>query len=185
MRHDDARTIARAAREDGFAMTRETESATWDEALRRLKSAAAELQTAATRTDTASGDQAAAREQLRHDVSRLEQSASALLTKLQRDLDAKRSGIEESVDRERAERSVDQLRASLDELTVLAGAVAVDVTGAVTESLRQAEPELKTALRTLDDVLGSAAAWVKATVDPDRDQKGGLVSEGRPPLDDL
>ena len=58
--------------------------------------------------------------------------------------------------------------------------------GAVAKSsATQAEPELKTAIRSLEDVAGSAASWVKAVIDPDRSSRKNTEESGKPPLDDL
>lgn len=67
----------------------------------------------------------------------------------------------------------------------MAGRLTTDLAGAAKSSIDQSEPELKNATRALDDVVRSAAAWVRAVVDPDRDQRGNLPSAGKPPLDDL
>jgi ElaB/YqjD/DUF883 family membrane-anchored ribosome-binding protein len=163
-----------------------SESRTWEDAFSTLRQAAGELRSSVGRLGASDVDESVAREQLKHDVSRLEHSASELLAKLGRDFDARRESIEASLDKERAERSADQIKASLDELAAVAGTLASEVANSASESLKQAEPELKSAIRDLDNVLNSAATWIKATIDPDRDQRGGLVSEaGRPPLDDF
>lgn len=165
-------------------MNRDAGSGTWDEALARLRGAGAELAAAASRTDDLGADNAAAKSQLQQDVSRLEHAASTLLAKLQGELDAKRAGIEASFDKERAERSTGQLKASLEELADLTTNVARNLAAETAGSLRQAEPELNSVTHALDDVVSSAATWVRATLDPERDRMRS-ASEGRPPLDDL
>jgi multidrug resistance efflux pump len=164
----------------------EPESKTWEDAFAALRNAAGELRDSVGRLGASDVDESVAREQLRHDVSRLEQSAATLLSKLGKDFETRREGVEAAFEKERAERSADQIKASLDELAAVAGTLANEVAASASDSLKQAEPEVKSALRDLDNVLNSAATWLRATVDPQRDQRGGLVSEaGRPPLDDF
>jgi hypothetical protein len=167
-------------------MADKPESRSWEDAFATLRQAAGELQDSVGRLGTSDVDETVAREQLKHDVSRLETSAADLLMKLGRDFDARRESIESAIDKERVERSADQIKVSLDELATVAGTLASAVAASASDSLKQAEPELKSAIRDLDNVLNSAATWIRATIDPDRDQRGGLVSEaGRPPLDDF
>lgn len=165
-------------------MNREAGSESWDEALARLRGAVGELGTAASRMGDAGADEAAAKDQLKQDVTRLEHAASALLAKLQGELDVKRVGIEASFDKERAERSTGQVKASLEELADLTTNVARNVAAETAGSLRQAEPELNSVSRALDDVLGSAATWVRATIDPERERMRSSAVR-RPALDDL
>ena len=163
----------------------ETSSQSWDDAVDALRRAARELRDAIGHEETPSTDATAAASRLKDDVSRLERSASDLVTKLSSSLDQQRGEIESSFDRERAERMTGQLKTSLEEFGSLARALTADVAAATESSLKQADPEIKTAIRALDDVINSAVSWIRATIDPVRDQRGGLTSEGRPPLDDL
>ena len=157
----------------------------WDEMVDALRRAAAEVRSALGRTGSPSPDEDAAATRLKGDVSRLEQSATELLSKLSTGLGERRSEIETSFDRQRAERSAEQMKASLEELAALAGSLTSNIASAASSSLKHAEPELKTAVRALEDVAGSAASWIRAVVDPARDQRGKPSSEGKPPLDDL
>jgi hypothetical protein len=156
-----------------------------DDVIAALRSAAAALHDAIRRAGTASADEQAAAARLKEDVSRLEQSATELVAKLSGSLEQQRTEVESSFDREHAERTAGQLRSSLEELAALASALAASVAAAAGSSIQQAEPELKAAQRSLEDVVGSAAVWVRAAVDPARDQRGNLSREGRPPLDEL
>ena len=157
----------------------------WDEMVDALRRAAADVRAALGNAETPGAAEDAAATRLKSDVSRLEQSASDLRTKLSAGLGETRSEIESSFDRERAERSADQMKASLQEFAALAGSLTSDIGAAASSSLKQAEPELKIAVRALEDVAGSAASWVRAVIDPVRDRQGNPSPEGRPPLDDL
>ncbi len=160
-------------------------SRSWDDVVDALRSAAAEVRSAIGRTGPPTADEDAAATRLKGDVSRLEQSASDLLAKLSGELDQQRSELGSSFDRERAERSADQIKGSLEELASLARGLTSDVASAAGTSLKQAEPELKTAVRALEDVAGSAVSWIRATIDPPTAQRQDAPTEGKPPLDDL
>ena len=157
----------------------------WDEMVDRLRRSAAEVRAAAGSARSSNMEDETAATRLKSDVSRLEQSAAELLSKLSASIAERRTEIETSFDRERAERTTDQLKSSLDELAALAANLASGVAAAASSSLQQAEPELKTAARALEDVASSATAWVRSVVDPAREQPGAAPSQERPPLDDL
>jgi len=132
---------------------------------------------------SADDDPAAAR--LKGDVSRLEQSASELIAKISVGWQERRSEIETSFDRERAQRTLEQMNASLEELADLASRVTADVASAANSTLKQSEPELNNVARALEDVAGSAASWIRSAIDPTKEQPGAQASRNRPPLDDL
>ena len=157
----------------------------WDEVVDRLRRAATDVRAAAGSAGSTGMEEDAAAARLKSDVSRLEQSASDLRSKLSASIAERRTEIETSFDRERAERTTKQLKSSLDELAALAANLASGVAAAASSSLKQAEPELKNAARALEDVAGSATAWVRSIVDPAREQPGPSSSQERPPLDDL
>lgn len=163
----------------------ESSRRSWDEAVDALRKAASDVRAAVGRSDAPGAEEDAAATRLKSDVSRLEQSASDLLATLSSALGQQRSELESSFDRERADKSADQIRTSLEELASLAGRLTSDVAAAAGGSLKQAEPELKTAIRALEDVAGSAASWVRAAIDPPRERRQGSGPEGTPPLDDL
>ena len=160
-------------------------SKSWDEMVDRLRQAAAEVRAAVGNVGPPETGEDAASTRLKSDVSRLERSASELRSRLTASIAERRTEIETSFDRERAERTADQLKSSLEELAALAAGLASGVAAAATSTLKQAEPELKSAARALEDVAGSATAWVRSVVDPNREQPRKSSSEGRPPLDDL
>ena len=157
----------------------------WDEMVDRLRQAAAEVRAAAGNAGSAGMGEDAASTRLKNDVSRLEQSASDLRSRLSASIAERRMEIETSFDRERAERTTEQLKSSLEELAGLAANLASGVGAAATGTLKQAEPELKTAARALEDVAGSATAWIRSVIDPAPEQPGTSSSQERPPLDDL
>ena len=119
------------------------------------------------------------------DVSRLEQSASELISKISVGLRERRSEIDASFDRERAQRSVEQMRSSLEELAALAGSITADIASAANSTLKQSEPELKSGARALEDVAGSATSWIRTAIDPAKEAQEKRAPENRPPLDDL
>ena len=151
----------------------------------RLRSAAEAVRSALGRAGSPSlaDDPAAAR--LKSDVSRLEQSASELIATISAGLRERRSEIDTTFDRERAQRSADQMKSALEELAALAGSVSTDIASAASSTLKQSEPELKNVARALEDVAGSAASWIRSAVDPAREERDKPASGSRPPLDDL
>jgi Zn-dependent M16 (insulinase) family peptidase len=157
----------------------------WDEMVDTLQKAAGDVRSAIGRAGSPSADDDAAAARLKRDVARLEQSASELIVKISAGLRERRSEIETSFDRERPQRAAEQMNASLEELAVLAGRVAADITSAANSTLKQSEPELNNVARTLEDVAGSAASWIREAIDPTREQPGEQSSQNRPPLDDL
>jgi hypothetical protein len=160
-------------------------SRSWDDVIAALRGAVGDLRDAIGRSGPSGVDEHAATVRLKDDVARLEQNASDLVTKIASGLEERRGEVESSFDREQVERSAGQVRTSLEELASLTTALASSVAAAAGSSIKQAEPELKEALRSLEDVAASAAAWARATIDPGRDQRGNLSSEGRPPLEDF
>ena len=163
----------------------DTNRQSWDEAIDALRRAANEVRTAARRPAEPSAEENAAAARLKGDVSRLEQSAAELKDKLSGSLGQQRETVESSFDRERAHASADQIRSSLEELAVVAGRLTSDIASAAGKSLKDAEPELKTAVRSLEDVAGSAAAWVRAVIDPPGGKQDEPRSEERPPLEQM
>jgi hypothetical protein len=161
----------------------------WDEMVDALRTAAAEVRSATGRAGSPSADDDAAATRLKGDVSRLEQSASELITKISAGLRERRSEIDTTFDRERAQRSAEQMKTSLEELAALAGSVTADIASAANSTLKQSEPELKNVARALEDVAGSAASWIRSVIDPAKEQpaeqRAKHASESQPPLDDL
>lgn len=157
----------------------------WDDGVEALRKAVNDLRSAAGGEKAESAEEQAAAERLKADVTRLEEAAANLRTKLAAGFDAQREEFETAVDRDRAEQSVGQLRSSLDELVAHAKTVGRDLGAVAKSSATQAEPELKTAIRTLEDVAGSAASWIKAVIDPNRPPRAEADRSDRPPLDEL
>lgn len=157
----------------------------WDEVLESLRQAASDLRSSIggriSPEPTDSSDAA----QVKRDVLRLEESARELFAKIATALDEQRTEIASSLDRERAERSAGQLKSSLEDLATLAKNLVASLTSATARSVEQAEPELKAASRALEDVAGSAVAWMRNTLDQARDRRVRPGGEGGPPLDDL
>jgi hypothetical protein len=151
----------------------------------RLRSAAEDVRSALGRAGSPSPDDDPAAARLKSDVSRLEQSASELISNISAGLRERRSEIDTSFDRERAQRSADQLKSSLEELAALAGSVSADIASAAGSTLKKSEPELKNVARALENVAVSAASWIRSAVDPAGEEPGKPGSESRPPLDDL
>jgi len=149
-----------------------------------LRTAAGEVRSALGRVGSPSTDDDAAAARLKGDVSRLEQSASELISKISVGLRERRSEIDASFDRERAQRSAEQMKSSLEELAALAGSVTADIASAANSTLKQSEPELKSVARALENVARSATSWIRTTIDPAKEQEK-RAPENRPPLDDL
>jgi uncharacterized phage infection (PIP) family protein YhgE len=159
-------------------------SRSWDEMVDMLRTAAGEVRSALGRVGSPNTDDDAAAARLKGDVSRLEQSASELISKISVGLRERRSEIDASFDRERAQRSAEQMKSSLEELAALAGSVTADIASAANSTLKQSEPELKSVARALEDVAGSATSWIRTAIDPAKEQEK-RAPENRPPLDDL
>jgi archaellum component FlaC len=157
----------------------------WDELVDTLRTAAGDVRSAIGRAGSSSTDDDVAAARLKGDVSRLEQSASELISKISVGLRERQSEIDTSFDRERAQLSVEQMKSSLEELATLAGSVSADIVSVASGTLKQSEPELKNVARALEDVAGSAASWIRAAIDPTREQPGKQSSQNRLPLDDL
>jgi hypothetical protein len=160
-------------------------SRSWDEVVETLRTAAGEVRSALGRAGSRSANDDAAAARLKGDVSRLEQSASELIAKISAGIQERRSEIETSFDRERAERSAEQMKSSLEELAALARSVSTDIASAASSTLKQSEPELKNVARSLEDVAGSAASWIRTAIDHEKEQSEKRSPEAGPPLDDL
>ena len=159
-------------------------SRSWDEMIDTLRTAAGEVRSALGRVGSPStDDDAGGAPQGR--CLLLEQSASELISKISVGLRERRSEIDASFDRERAQRSAEQMKSSLEELATLAGSVTADIAAAANSTLKQSEPELKRVARALEDVVGSATSWIRTAIDPAKEEQEKRAPENRPPLDDL
>jgi hypothetical protein len=150
-----------------------------------LRTAAAEVRSAIGRAGSPSVNDDAAAARLKGDVARLEQSASELISKISTGLREQRSEIDTAFDRERAQRTAEQMKSSLEELATLAGSVTAEIASAANTTLKHSEPELKNVAGALEDVAGSAASWIRSAIDPAKEQQAKREAESQPPLDDL
>ena len=157
----------------------------WEDLTDTLRTAAAEVRSALGRAGSPSPDDDAAAARLKEDVSRLEQTASDLISTISSGLQERRSEIGSSFDRERAQRSAEQIKTSLEDLTALAVNIASEVGSVANSTLKQAEPELKRVTHALEQVAESATSWIRTMVDPEKKRSEAQTSEDRPPLDDL
>jgi hypothetical protein len=150
-----------------------------------LRAAAAEVRSALGRAGSGSADDDAEVARLKGDVSRLEQAASDMISAISSGLRERQSEIGSSFDRERAQRSAEQVKTSLEDLAGLAVGMTTEIGSAANSTLKQAEPELKNVARALENVAESTASWIRTAIDPEQRQPGSQASENRPPLDDL
>jgi hypothetical protein len=157
----------------------------WEDMTDTLRTAAAEVRSALGRAGSASADGDAEVARLKGDMSRLEQAASDLISSISSGLRERQSEIGSSFDQERAQRSAEQVKTSLEDLAGLAAGMTADIRSAANSTLKQAEPEPNNVARTLENVVESAASWIRTTIDPEKKQPGAHASENRPPLDDL
>lgn len=157
----------------------------WEDMVDTLRTAAAEVRSALGRAASTSPDDAAEVARLKGDVSRLEHAASDLISTISSGLRERQSEIGSTFDRERAQRSAEQVKTSLEDLAGLAVGMIAEIGSAANSTLKQAEPELKNVARALENVAESAASWIRTTIDSEKKQPGAQASENRPPLDDL
>ena len=142
----------------------------WDELVDKLRSSVNDLRGAVGRpVATNSGEEAAA-QRLRADLSRLEETAARLRTSLTSNIDAQKSGLG-GEERVKVEESAGQLKESLQELLGMARTVATDVKAGAQATYTQSEPELKSAIRSLEEVAVSTGVWIKTVIDPQKQSK--------------
>lgn len=157
----------------------------WDEVINGLRTAASELRSAAGRPGAPSTEETAAEARLKHDLEELQSSSAELMANLGHSFGQKREGIESSFDKKGAAQSANQMRSALEDLAKTASNLAADVASAASSSLKQAEPELRNSVRDLEEVAGSAAAWVRAAFEPDGGRHERPDAGRDRPLDDL
>ena len=157
----------------------------WEHLTDTIRTAAAEVRSALRRAGSPSPDDDAATARLKGDVSRLEQAASDLISTISSGLRERQSEMGSSFDRERAQRSAEQMKTSLEDLAALAVSMTSDIGSAANSTLKQAEPELKNVASALEKVAESATSWIRTTIDSERKQSRAQSSENGPPLDDL
>lgn len=143
----------------------------WDELVDRLRGSVNDLRTAVGRpADDNPGEEAAA-QRLRADLSRLEETAARLRASFTSSIDAQKSGLG-SEERVKAEETAGQLKDSLQELLGMARVVAADVKAGAQATYTQSEPELKSAIKSLEEVAISTGSWIKTVIDPQSQSKG-------------
>ena len=140
---------------------------TWDDGVDSLRKAVHDLRAAVGDHAASDPGEEAAANRLKEDVSRLEAAARNLRGRLGAEFDTQREEFDVSSDRQRAEQSIGQMRTSLDELVNLAGSVVSDLGSVARSTAKQAQPEVKIAIQTLEDVAGSLTNWVRTVIDSD------------------
>jgi len=161
----------------------EPNSRSWDEALSALRQAAGELKSSLSQVASTPDESQPASGRLKHDLDRLLRSGADLQATFVEGFERQRPDIVSRIDRERAEKTTQQLKSSVEEFATLAVDVATEVATAAQASLKQAEPELRTAARSVEDLTSSLAAWISSSIDTRRD--GDANRDRKPPLDEL
>lgn len=139
----------------------------WDELVDKLRGSVNDLRSAVGKpADSNPGEEAAA-QRLRADLSRLEETAARLRASFATSLDDQKAGLG-SDERAKAEETAGQLKDSLQELLGMARGVAADVKAGAQATYTQSEPELKSAIKSLEEVAVSTGSWIKTVIDPQR-----------------
>lgn len=142
----------------------------WDELVDKLRGSVNDLRGAVGKpVDDNPGEEAAA-QRLRADLSRLEETAARLRASFATSLDEQKSGIGGD-ERVKAEETAGQLKDSLQELLGMARGVATDIKAGAQATYTQSEPELKSAIKSLEEVAVSTGSWIKAVIDPQRQSR--------------
>ena len=139
----------------------------WDELVDKLRGSVNDLRNAVGKPGASNPDEEAAAQRLRADLSRLEETAARLRASFTSSVDAQKAGLTGD-ERVKAEETANQLKDSLQELLGMARTVAADVKAGAQATYTQSEPELKSAVKTLEEVAASTGAWIKAVIDPQR-----------------
>ncbi len=142
----------------------------WDELVDKLRSSVNDLRGAVGRPVATNPGEEAAAQRLRADLSRLEETAARLRTSLTSNIDAQKSGLG-GEERVKVEESAGQLKESLQELLGMARTVATDVKAGAQATYTQSEPELKSAIKSLEEVAVSTGVWIKTVIDPQKQSK--------------
>lgn len=142
----------------------------WDELVDKLRGSVNDLRGAVGKpVDDNPGEEAAA-QRLRTDLSRLEETAARLRASFAASIDAQKSGVDSEA-RVKAEETTGQLKESLQELLGMARGVAADVKVGAQATYTQSEPELKSAIKSLEEVAVSTGAWIKTVIDPQKQSR--------------
>lgn len=150
---------------------------TWDDGVDSLRKAVHDLRAAVGDHPTNDPGEEAAANRLKEDVARLEAAANNLRGRLGAEFDAQREEFDVSSDRQRAEESIGHMRTSLDELVTMARSVVTDLGSVARSTAKQAQPEVKIAVQTLEDVAGSLTNWVRTVIDSDASRSGPKDSD--------
>ncbi len=142
----------------------------WDELVDKLRGSVNELRSAVGRPVEGNPGEEAAAQRLRGDLSRLEETAARLRASFASSLDAQKAGIA-GEERVKAQETAGQLKESLQELLGMARNVATDVKTGAQATYTQSEPELKSAIKSLEEVAVSSGAWIRTVIDPQRQSK--------------
>lgn len=142
----------------------------WDELVDKLRGSVNDLRGAVGRPVDGNPGEEAAAQRLRADLSRLEETAARLRASFTSSIDAQKGGLG-SEERVKAEETAGQLKDSLQELLGMARSVATDVKAGAQATYTQSEPELKSAIKSLEEVAASTGAWIKTVIDPQRQAK--------------
>ena len=142
----------------------------WDELVDKLRGSVNDLRGAVGKPVGDNPGEEAAAQRLRADLSRLEETAARLRASFTASLDEQKSGIE-GEGRVKAEETAGQLKDSLQELLGMARGVATDIKAGAQATYTQSEPELKSAIKSLEEVAVSTGSWIKAVIDPQRQSR--------------
>jgi hypothetical protein len=142
----------------------------WDELVDKLRGSVNELRGAVGKPAGDNPGEEVAAQRLRADLSRLEETAARLRASFASSVDVQKSGVG-SEERVKAEETAGQLKDSLQELLGMARNVATDVKAGAQATYTQSEPELKSAIKSLEEVAVSTGAWIKTVIDPQRQSK--------------
>jgi hypothetical protein len=163
----------------------ESSSRSWSEAVQALRQAVGDLKSALARYETDTAGEEASASRLKQNLGRVQQAGAELQTTLVNSFERHKPEVVSGIDRERAERTAQNLKSSFDELASLAGDVAADVAVAARSTLKDAEPEIRAAIRSLEVLASSATAWISESIESSRASRGDAGGKGRQPLDDL
>lgn len=137
----------------------------WDELVDKLRGSVNDLRGAVGKPAESNPGEEAAAQRLRADLTRLEETAARLRASFASSVDSQKANLTDE-ERTRAEESAGQLKESLHELLGMARGVASDVKTGAQATYTQSEPELKSAIKSLEEVAVSTGAWIKTVIDP-------------------
>ncbi|MFN8593961.1 MAG: hypothetical protein U0031_21105 [Thermomicrobiales bacterium] len=163
----------------------DSERRTWSEALNALRDAGEEVVSSLRGMAGPEHVSDRNRAQFAQDIARFDRSVNALVAKLEQEIDVRRSTVDAAIDRDQVSNSSAKLRESLIELSGQAQRLTDELGTAAADTMKEVEPELNTAIRDLDAVIGAARSWLRAAIDPTGEAGSGRPAATRPSLDDL